>query len=227
MWEAFLGDDPVSGLLFCDPDIEWDGTNLPDGKVARGHQAVVEHATRWAEMWDDWRIEPERFIDAGGDQGHHRLSRNRSQRERPPDGRAPRGALHRSGAARSSTERASLTPMRPSKPPACRIRELPRRSRLAREARAPTRCARSRFATVAVAQRGSVRAVKTIRGWRRTSSRVIASRSCCCRRACGSGCREDHLAWFVIDAVDASWIWRRSMAPIATMGRVGRRTIRR
>ena len=68
MWEAFLGDDPTSGLSFCDPDIEWDGTNLPDGKVARGHEAVVEHAMRWAEMWDDWRMEPEQFIDAGGDQ---------------------------------------------------------------------------------------------------------------------------------------------------------------
>ena len=68
MWERFLGDDPASGLSFCDPNIEWDGTNLPDGKVARGHEAVVEHALRWAEQWDDWRAEPERFIDAGGDQ---------------------------------------------------------------------------------------------------------------------------------------------------------------
>jgi ketosteroid isomerase-like protein len=68
MWECFLGDNPVSGLSFCDPDIEWDGANLPDGKVARGHEAIVEHAMRWAEMWDDWRLEPERFIDAGGDQ---------------------------------------------------------------------------------------------------------------------------------------------------------------
>jgi ketosteroid isomerase-like protein len=68
MWECFLGENPVSGLAFCDPDVEWDGTNLPDGELARGHEAVVEHAMRWAEMWDDWRIEPERFIDAGDDQ---------------------------------------------------------------------------------------------------------------------------------------------------------------
>ena len=68
MWKAFLGDDPASGLSFCDPNVEWDGTNLPDGKVARGHEAIVEHAMRWAEMWDDWTMEPERFIDAGGDQ---------------------------------------------------------------------------------------------------------------------------------------------------------------
>jgi ketosteroid isomerase-like protein len=68
MWDAFLGEDPLSALSLADPDIVWDGTNLPDGKVARGHEAMVDHVTRWAEMWDDWRIEPERFIDAGGDQ---------------------------------------------------------------------------------------------------------------------------------------------------------------
>ena len=67
MWNAFLGADPVSGLSFCDPEIEWDGTNLPDGKVARGREALVEHALRWAEMWEDWVMEPQRFIDAGGE----------------------------------------------------------------------------------------------------------------------------------------------------------------
>jgi ketosteroid isomerase-like protein len=68
MWDAFLSEDPVSGLSFCDPDIKWDGTNLPDGTIARGREAIVEHAMRWAEQWEDWRTEPERFIDAGGDQ---------------------------------------------------------------------------------------------------------------------------------------------------------------
>ena len=68
MWEAFLGEDPASGLSFCDPDIEWDGTNLPDGKLARGREAIIEHTARWAEMWDDWRVEPEQFIDGGDSQ---------------------------------------------------------------------------------------------------------------------------------------------------------------
>ena len=68
MFEAFLGDDPVSALSFYDPDVEWDGTNLPDGKIARGHEAIVDHFGRWASMWNDWRVEPEQFIDAGSDQ---------------------------------------------------------------------------------------------------------------------------------------------------------------
>jgi hypothetical protein len=37
---------------------------------------------------------------------------------------------------------------------------------------------------------------------------------------------EDHLAWFVLEAV-GSWIWRRSMRLIARMGGVARRTTRR
>ena len=68
MWDAFLAADFQTALSFYAPDVEWDGTNLPDGELARGHQAVVDHAVRWTEMWDDWKIEPERFIDAGGDQ---------------------------------------------------------------------------------------------------------------------------------------------------------------
>ena len=67
MWEAWRGDDPLSALSFYDPDVEWDGTNLPDGKIARGHEAIVDHLVRWAEMWDEWTAKPEQFIDAGGD----------------------------------------------------------------------------------------------------------------------------------------------------------------
>jgi ketosteroid isomerase-like protein len=65
---SILGDDPVSALSFYDPDVEWDGTNLPDGKIARGHEAIVDHMLRWAEMWDGWPVEAEQFIDAGADQ---------------------------------------------------------------------------------------------------------------------------------------------------------------
>jgi ketosteroid isomerase-like protein len=69
MWEAFVGDNPENGLAFCAPDIEWDGTNLPDGRIERGHQAVVAHAERWAATWNaEWRMEVEQLIDAGGDQ---------------------------------------------------------------------------------------------------------------------------------------------------------------
>ena len=68
MWEAFLRGDVEAALAAFSPDVEWDGTNLPDGKVSHGLEAVMEHVTRWAEMWENWQVELEGVIDAGGDQ---------------------------------------------------------------------------------------------------------------------------------------------------------------
>jgi ketosteroid isomerase-like protein len=67
MWEAFLRNDPDAVRAAFDPDVEWDGTNLPDGKISRGLDAVVDHAARWADMWDGWEVELEDVIDAGED----------------------------------------------------------------------------------------------------------------------------------------------------------------
>jgi ketosteroid isomerase-like protein len=67
MWEAFLGNDFQTALSLCDPDVEWDGTNLPDGQTGRGLDAIVDHITRWSDMWESWNVEVERVIDAGGD----------------------------------------------------------------------------------------------------------------------------------------------------------------
>jgi uncharacterized protein len=65
MWDAFLAGDLQTGLSFYDPDVEWDGTNLPDGQIGRGHQAIVDHIRHWAEQWEDWTVEVERIIDGG------------------------------------------------------------------------------------------------------------------------------------------------------------------
>jgi ketosteroid isomerase-like protein len=67
MWEAFLEDDLQSALLLYDSDVEWDGTNLPDGQVGRGLDAIMDHLTRWSAMWEGWNVEVERVIDAGSD----------------------------------------------------------------------------------------------------------------------------------------------------------------
>jgi ketosteroid isomerase-like protein len=67
MWEAFLRNDPDAVHAAFDPDVEWDGTNLPDGKISRGYDAAVEHVARWAEMWETWEVELEDVIDAGED----------------------------------------------------------------------------------------------------------------------------------------------------------------
>ena len=67
MWDAFLEGDIQTALAFYDPDVEWDGTNLPDGRVGHGHEAILDHIRRWAEQWEDWTVEVERIIDAGND----------------------------------------------------------------------------------------------------------------------------------------------------------------
>jgi ketosteroid isomerase-like protein len=67
MWEAFLDNDLQTALLSYDPDVEWDGTNLPDGQVGRGVEAITDHLTRWSAMWESWNVEVEQVIDAGRD----------------------------------------------------------------------------------------------------------------------------------------------------------------
>lgn len=67
MWDAFLAGDLQTALSFYDPDVEWDGTNLPDGQIGRGHEAILDHIARWADQWDDWTVEVERVIDAGSE----------------------------------------------------------------------------------------------------------------------------------------------------------------
>src|SRR5919106_6177473 len=68
MWDAFLANDFETALSSYDPDVEWDGTNLPDGEVGRGIDAIVDHISRWSDMWEGWKVEVERVIDAGGEQ---------------------------------------------------------------------------------------------------------------------------------------------------------------
>ncbi len=67
MWEAFLSGDVPTALSFYSPDIEWDGSNLPDGPVGTGHDVIIEHVARWSESWDVWTVEVERVIEAGTD----------------------------------------------------------------------------------------------------------------------------------------------------------------
>jgi ketosteroid isomerase-like protein len=68
MWDAFLAADFQTALSFYAADVEWDGTNLPDGQIGRGHEAILDHVTRWAEAWDDWTVDVERIVEAGSDQ---------------------------------------------------------------------------------------------------------------------------------------------------------------
>jgi ketosteroid isomerase-like protein len=67
MLEAFIRRDSALALAAFDPNVEWDGTNLPDGKVAHGLQAIVQHDERWSGMWETLETTLEDVIDAGED----------------------------------------------------------------------------------------------------------------------------------------------------------------
>jgi ketosteroid isomerase-like protein len=54
---------------FIDPEIEWQGPReFPDlAEPHYGHEGVARYLAKIAEVLDDYRMVPERFIDAGED----------------------------------------------------------------------------------------------------------------------------------------------------------------
>jgi ketosteroid isomerase-like protein len=67
MYDAFLRGDVATAEAAFDPEVEWDGTNLPDGKISRGIDAVRDQISRWREIWETWEVELEDVIDGGDD----------------------------------------------------------------------------------------------------------------------------------------------------------------
>jgi ketosteroid isomerase-like protein len=52
-WEAF------------DPDVEVHDHDIPDAGNYRGHEGYLRWLEDWGEAWEDFSVEPERWIDAG------------------------------------------------------------------------------------------------------------------------------------------------------------------
>ena len=53
-------------LPFLDPEIEWsEGTDVPEPQVYRGHDGVRRQHEQFTDAWESFRLEPERFVDAG------------------------------------------------------------------------------------------------------------------------------------------------------------------
>lgn len=57
-------------FAFLDPEIEWRGPReFPDlAQPHFGHEGVVRYLAKVNEAFDDYRMVPEEFIDAGGNQ---------------------------------------------------------------------------------------------------------------------------------------------------------------
>lgn len=67
LYDALAGGDAEAALAVFDEDVEWDGRNFPDGVVGRGRQAVLDHAERWASIWDGWSVELEQLEQVSSD----------------------------------------------------------------------------------------------------------------------------------------------------------------
>jgi ketosteroid isomerase-like protein len=54
-----------ANVLFelLDPEIEWQ--SLEDTEPKHGTEGVLESVGGWFQVWDDFQIEPEEFIDGG------------------------------------------------------------------------------------------------------------------------------------------------------------------
>jgi uncharacterized protein len=65
VYDAYLSGDFEAALAMIDPEVEWDGSIRPEGKVYRGHDGIVEALRTWTGTWEAFRLEVEEIIDAG------------------------------------------------------------------------------------------------------------------------------------------------------------------
>jgi ketosteroid isomerase-like protein len=67
MQEAFLGADPESALAYLAPDVVYDARERPDGKVWHGRDGVRRAMLEWGEVWEEWEIGTDGYLEAGSD----------------------------------------------------------------------------------------------------------------------------------------------------------------
>ena len=66
MYEAYARGDLDSAIAQCHSDIEWIPPKLsPTAGIYRGHGEGLQELREWTEPFEDYRWEPEQFVDAG------------------------------------------------------------------------------------------------------------------------------------------------------------------
>jgi ketosteroid isomerase-like protein len=65
--EAFLAGDIESALSYLHPEVQWHGTigGLDEGRIHRGHDAVIASFAENLASWEQLTLEPEDYIEAG------------------------------------------------------------------------------------------------------------------------------------------------------------------
>jgi ketosteroid isomerase-like protein len=66
LYESYNRRGTEAILPFVDPAVEWsDPPDWVDGGLERGHDGVRRGLARWRRQWDEYRIDPVEFLDAG------------------------------------------------------------------------------------------------------------------------------------------------------------------
>jgi ketosteroid isomerase-like protein len=63
--EAAERGDWDAALAHYDQAVVLDMSRMPDGGIYHGHEGVRDFYIGWLGTWDDFRVEPERLVDAG------------------------------------------------------------------------------------------------------------------------------------------------------------------
>jgi ketosteroid isomerase-like protein len=63
--DAYVRGDSETALAAYDPEVEFDVSIRPEGRVYQGLEGLVEAIRTWSGTWEDYRVEIEEIIDAG------------------------------------------------------------------------------------------------------------------------------------------------------------------
>ena len=57
----------TGGDIRAHADLVWDVSNLgwPEQQIYHGPEGAMQFNAEWADAWDDWELEAEKYIDAG------------------------------------------------------------------------------------------------------------------------------------------------------------------
>jgi ketosteroid isomerase-like protein len=65
VYEGFAQRDIAAVLSLVSSDVEWDASDaLAHTGVYHGHEGVMEYIRGMAEVWEDFELEPDQFVEA-------------------------------------------------------------------------------------------------------------------------------------------------------------------
>jgi len=62
-YEAFNKRDFTGAVRTFDPAVEWDFSEMPDGRIVRGVDELRDYWATLVDTWSEFRVEVEEFVD--------------------------------------------------------------------------------------------------------------------------------------------------------------------